>query len=90
MQIPASAAVSRPVITEVTEQPAAVPASMPRPAAGGADPAAQMRQMAAMLRSNPAMMDTMEGLMANMSQEQLDSMVRVIITLKLTSSASHR
>ena len=31
--------------------------------------------MAAMLRSNPAMMQTMEGMMANMSQEQLDSMV---------------
>lgn len=88
MQIPVSAAVSRPVITEVTDQPAAVPASAPRPAAGGADPAAQMRQMAAMLRSNPAMMDTMEGLMTNMSQEQLDSMVRVMTSLKLPSFAS--
>ena len=35
-----------------------------------------MRQMADMLQSNPGMLSTMEGMMAGMSQEQLDSMVR--------------
>ena len=76
-QIATSTSTSRPVITEVTDRSAAIPTSGPGPAAaGGVDPGVQMRQMAAMLRSNPAMLDTMEGLMANMSQEQLDSMVR--------------
>lgn len=36
----------------------------------------QMRQMAEMMRSNPAMMSGMEAAMSNMSQEQLDNMVR--------------
>lgn len=35
-----------------------------------------MRQMAELMRSNPAMMGSMEAMMVNMSQEQLDNMVR--------------
>jgi hypothetical protein len=82
MQVTGSTASSRPIITEVTDdtsttQRAGATPAMPMPGLGGTDQAAQMRQMAQMLRSNPAMLGMMEGMMANLSQEQLDSMVRL-------------
>lgn len=40
-------------------------------------PALQMRQMAEMMRGNPGMMASMEAMMGNLSQEQLDGMVRL-------------
>ena len=76
---------SRPIITEVTDEApiqqrtgaaAGAQPAMPMPGLGGMDQAAHMRQMAQMLRGNPAMLGMMEGMMANLSQEQLDSMVR--------------
>ena len=88
MQVTGSAASSRPIITEVTDDKSAsqrsnaavgVPPAMPMPGLGGMDPATQMRHMAQMLRGNPAMLGMMEGMMANLSQEQLDSMVRLLV-----------